>query len=117
MYQDARVPFRYARRVPDLSFLGLGGTDEGSGNILSDEKSKVERLSQWYPVACIERTQPRHRPVHQLAHDFALLVAGKPPAHIADLQHLRKLFWEGSRLGEFVSIGGQGWKICLPFSV
>lgn len=83
-----------------------------TGTILCDEKNTTERLRLWYPVGHIDRSDSRHKPAHQLAHDFALLLTGKPVTGVvAELKALTSQFWPQYGQTDFIRFSNHGWKI------
>lgn len=86
------------------------------GVILSDEKATAKLLSQWYPVGYVDRSDTRHKPAHELAHNFALLLAQKPASgKVAELKTLMKCIWPDPRKSDFIWLPRQGWRLAqLP---
>lgn len=84
-----------------LQRLGCAGT------IFCDEKGTVNDLSRWYPAKHIDRTAAQHKPAHQLAHNFALLLAGKAvTGPVSDLKVLSEQVWPEQGLTDFIRLPG-----------
>lgn len=85
-----------------------------TGTILSDEKGTVKALSRWYPVAHIDRSDARHRVVHHLAHNYALLLTGKTVTGVvAEPKALTARVWPQQHQADFIRLSGHGWKVAL----
>lgn len=89
-----------------LQRLGCAGT------IFCDEQGTVDDLSRWYPAKHIDRSAAQHKPAHQLAHNFALLLAGKAvTGPVSDLKVLSAQVWPEQGLTDFIRLPGEGWKV------
>lgn len=74
----------------------------------------MEALSRWYPVAHIDHSDARHRVAHHLAHNYALLLAGKPVTGVvAELQALMTQVWPLQHQADFIRLSGHGWEVVL----
>lgn len=101
-------PYAIKRTHQYLKQLGIKAI------IFSDEEGSVRKLQAQLPVQHMNRRHPQHRPAHQLAHHFALLLAGRQETG-DPLKALRPLLgqvWDKTPRAEYICLKGK-WRVSL----